>query len=253
MALGAYFSNQGVSFAQSVGALGRVGQLQSFHDGSLGGVGLLTSYHDGSLGRTAPQQAYRDGSLGAPESTATSLLNGALVETWDSRPVLGNGNAQLVTVESETNSAPLRQAECMADCSRQAMGPQSLQSLQVKVGPSSSWHDGIFQADSDAGFGNLQASNSGSLGGDSMDGLHGNSMDGLGMPLYIDGREVTRPITIHHGPVSGCGVCGCDGCGCGGCDGASGVSGVDLSAYSNYFLYGGLALLGVGAFFMLKK
>lgn len=29
------------------------------------------------------------------------------------------------------------------------------------------------------------------------------SLGGLGMPLYIDGRLVTQPVTIHHGPMSG--------------------------------------------------
>jgi hypothetical protein len=38
------------------------------------------------------------------------------------------------------------------------------------------------------------------------DGSLGN--DGLGYPLYVDGRLVQRPITIHHGPMNGCGCSG---------------------------------------------
>jgi hypothetical protein len=34
----------------------------------------------------------------------------------------------------------------------------------------------------------------------------------LGLPLYIDGKQVTRPLTIRHGALSG-------GCGCSGVDG----------------------------------
>lgn len=74
---------------------------------------------------------------------------------------------------------------------------QGGESKPQDMGPTpKAWHDGIFQADDGGNMGPLQAYHSGSLG--------------LGMPLYIDGKLITRPMTIRHGSVDGYGCSGCD-------------------------------------------
>jgi len=59
------------------------------------------------------------------------------------------------------------------------------------------WHDGIFRAH-EAPPGTLRAFSSGTVGMPS-------EVIGLGLPLYINGREVKTPITLYHG-ASGLGA-----------------------------------------------
>lgn len=76
------------------------------------------------------------------------------------------------------------------------------------------WHDGIFSSP-EGSEGSLHAFHDGSLGGGTLTAFRNGSLGGsltafhngsLGLPLYVNGRLVTDPITIHHGRLNGLGA-----------------------------------------------
>jgi len=124
----AFFSNQGVPFAQAVGSVESTSRP----------LGPLTAYRDGSLGSDCPPCNCASGGGGGDRD--------GMQEEVDSRFAFDTPKA---------------------------------------------WHDGIFQAHEGVP-GMLHAHSSGTVGAPS---------EALGLPLYLNGREVTMPLTIHHGTM----------------------------------------------------
>ena len=133
--------------------------------------GQPRAFHEGSLGfmpRLGGLRADQEGSLG---SMMRAYRNGSLGDTDCPECPPCPGAEDPMSYSSESGS----------------------DRFLAKNTPHA-YHDGIFMAPEQTD-GTLQAEQNGSLSG-----------GGLGLPLYVNGRLVEDPITIHHGYLSGMGA-----------------------------------------------
>jgi hypothetical protein len=136
-----------------------------------------------AVGSVEPLVAYRRGILGsgAPRFVpGANLPNQAFNSGSLGGDILYQGNG--VRLETDTPDSS----------STSVFSDDEALMARINSAPANSWHDGIFAAQDGGNVGPMQAYNSGSLG----------------LPLYINGRQITKPMTIRHGSINGCSGCG---------------------------------------------
>jgi hypothetical protein len=209
--LGSYFSPQGATIKQAIGALGE------YLDAGDGGMAppWAGAYDDGSFahGRdytdVGERQAFRDGSLGefadAPMFARAGafdegVLGGARGDVWtsdeggaDPGPLqswydgtLGRGYGS----PTSSGRAARYDAPPGSRAAEQAEAPTAVDTGGgLDTGPIQSWHDGVL------------GSGCSPLSGCSGTGeYYGTAASGIGLPLYIDGKPLDTATTITHDP-----------------------------------------------------